>query len=54
MDIDQAQMDLVEWEKLMKTGSCFPCKKQGHMAKDYKTAPKRRHKLRKQILTLFP
>ena len=34
MDVDCAQMDPAEWEKLMKSRSCFCCKKQGHLAKD--------------------
>ena len=34
MDVDRTQMDPAEREKLMKSGSCFRCKKQGHLAKD--------------------
>ena len=35
IDIDKAQIDPAKWEKLMKSGSCFHCKKQEHLAKNY-------------------
>jgi hypothetical protein len=34
MDVDFTQMSQDEREHLMKSGSCFRCKKQGHMSKD--------------------
>jgi hypothetical protein len=34
MDIDFTQMSQDEKERLMKSKSCFRCKKQGHMSKD--------------------
>lgn len=37
MDVDWTQMDPAEQERLMKTSSCFHCKKQGHLAKDCPT-----------------
>jgi hypothetical protein len=33
MDVDRAQMDVDTKEKLLKSGSCFRCHKQGHMAR---------------------
>ena len=32
MDVDWTYMDASEKEKLMKSGSCFHCKKQGHLS----------------------
>jgi len=37
MDVDRAQMTPDEKEKLLKSGSCFRCKKQGHMARQCPT-----------------
>jgi hypothetical protein len=37
MDVDYTQMSLEKKERLMKTGSCFHCEKQGHMSKDCPT-----------------
>jgi hypothetical protein len=37
MDVDFTQMSQDERECLMKFGSCFRCKKQGHMSKDCPT-----------------
>jgi hypothetical protein len=34
MDVDRAEMDPALREKLMKSGSCFRCQKQGHLARD--------------------
>jgi hypothetical protein len=34
MDVDFTQMSQDERERLMKSESCFKCKKQGHMSKD--------------------
>jgi hypothetical protein len=34
MDVDYTQMSSDERERLIKSGSCFRCKKQGHMSKD--------------------
>ena len=33
MDVDHAQLTPQERERLMKSGSCFKCRKQGHLAK---------------------
>jgi hypothetical protein len=38
MDVDRTQMDPAKKERLFKTGSCFKCEKQGHLARD---CPKR-------------
>jgi hypothetical protein len=40
MDVDFTQMTPDEKERLMRTGSCFRCKKQGHMSKDCPTRQK--------------
>jgi hypothetical protein len=40
MDVDFTQMTPDEKERLMKSGSCFRCKKQGHMSKDCPTRQK--------------
>jgi hypothetical protein len=40
MDVDFTQMSPDEREHLMKSGSCFRCKKQGHMSKDCPTRQK--------------
>jgi hypothetical protein len=40
MDVDFTQMSQDERERLMKSGSCFRCKKQGHMSKDCPTQQK--------------
>jgi len=37
MDVDRAQMTPDEKEKLLRSGSCFRCKKQGHMARQCPT-----------------
>ena len=37
MDVDRAQMTPDEKDKLMRSGSCFRCKKQGHLAKQCPT-----------------
>jgi hypothetical protein len=37
MDVDFTQMSQDKRERLMKSGSCFRCKKQGHMFKDCPT-----------------
>jgi hypothetical protein len=37
MDVDFTQMSQDERERLMKSKSCFRCKKQGHMSKDCPT-----------------
>jgi hypothetical protein len=37
MDVDFTQMTPDEKERLMRSGSCFRCKKQGHMSKDCPT-----------------
>jgi hypothetical protein len=37
MDVDFTQMSQDEKERLMKSGSCFKCKKQGHMLRDCPT-----------------
>jgi hypothetical protein len=37
MDVDFTQMSQDERERLMKSGSCFRCKNQGHMSKDCPT-----------------
>ena len=34
MDIDRTQLDPAEKEKLLKSGSCFQCKKQGHLSRE--------------------
>jgi hypothetical protein len=34
MDVDFTQMTPDEKERLLRSGSCFKCKKQGHMSKD--------------------
>jgi hypothetical protein len=33
MDVDRAQLLPQERERLMKSGSCFKCRKQGHLAR---------------------
>jgi hypothetical protein len=40
MNIDFTQMFQDERECLLKSGSCFRCKKQGHMSKDCPTRQK--------------
>jgi hypothetical protein len=40
MDVDFTQMSQDEREHLMRSGSCFRCKKQGHMSKDCPTQQK--------------
>jgi hypothetical protein len=40
MDINFTQMSQDKRERLMKSGSCFRCKKQGHMSKDCPTQQK--------------
>jgi hypothetical protein len=40
MDVDFTQMSPDERERLMKSESCFRCKKQGHMSKDCPTRQK--------------
>jgi hypothetical protein len=40
MDVDFTQMTSNEKERLMRSGSCFRCKKQGHMSKDCPTRQK--------------
>jgi hypothetical protein len=40
MDVDFTQMTPDEKERLMQSGSCFRCKKQGHMSKDCPTRQK--------------
>jgi hypothetical protein len=40
MDIDYTQMSPDKKEQLMKSGSCFRCKKQGHLSKDCPTKKK--------------
>jgi hypothetical protein len=40
IDVDFTQMSQDERECLMKFGSCFRCKKQGHMSKDCPTRQK--------------
>jgi hypothetical protein len=37
MDVNFTQMSQDKRERLMKSGSCFRCKKQGHMSKDCPT-----------------
>ena len=34
MDVDHVFMDADEKEKLMKSGTCFNCKKQGHLSRE--------------------
>ena len=34
MDVDRTYMDASKKEKLMKSGSCFRCKKQGHLSRE--------------------
>src|SRR6266852_5690971 len=34
MDVDFTQLGLEERERLMKSGSCFRCKKQGHRSQE--------------------
>jgi hypothetical protein len=40
MDVDYTQMSLEKKEQLMKSESCFQCKKQGHLSKDCPTKRK--------------
>jgi hypothetical protein len=40
MDVDFTQMSQDERERLMKSESCFRCKKQGHMSKECPTRQK--------------
>jgi hypothetical protein len=40
MDVDFTQMTPDEKERLMRSGSCFRCKKQGHISKDCPTRQK--------------
>jgi hypothetical protein len=40
MDVDFTQMTPDEKERLMRSKSCFRCKKQGHMSKDCPTRQK--------------
>jgi hypothetical protein len=40
MDVDYTQMSPEKKEQLMKSGSCFRCKKQGHLSKDCPTKKK--------------
>jgi hypothetical protein len=40
MNVDFTQMTPDEKERLMRSGSCFRCKKQGHMSKDCPTRQK--------------
>ena len=35
MDVDYTYMDASKKKKLMKPSSCFCCKKQGHLAREY-------------------
>lgn len=37
MDVDRTFIDTSEKEKLMKLGSCFRCKKQGHLSQECPT-----------------
>jgi hypothetical protein len=37
MNVDYTQMSPEKREQLMKSGSCFRCKKQGHLSKDCPT-----------------
>lgn len=37
MDIDHTYMDASEKKKLMKSSSCFCCKKQGHLSRECPT-----------------
>ena len=39
MDVDRTYMSNDEREKLMRSGSCFRCKKQGHMIADCPSKP---------------